>query len=907
VIRFLQPEAFLLALPVLMLLRGAFTVRPLVAALRLGVLLLACALLAEPFVPSGTSGRDLILVVDRSRSVPADAEARVQEIAELARKQMQAGDRIGVVAFGRTAAVEIPQREDYRFARLQRDVDRDATDIAAGLERALGLIPADRQGSILLCSDGETTGASPIAAARAALRRGVRIDAIALRRPGGTDLAVDEIALPGEVGAGEPFQFSAWLRADRPVEAPLRLLRDGVVIAEAVQPLRAGLNRVLFRDRLAEQGIHRYEVELVAPGDRVVENNRAQAVVRVVGQDQVLCVSERGANGRLSAALRKAGLRVLTSAPRDASLDLDALDGVRAVILENVAADDLLPNALPVLAAFVRDLGGGLLMTGGRASFGPGGYYRTPVEEVLPVTMEVRQEHRRFALALAIALDRSGSMTAPVGAGQTKMDLANLGTLAAVDLLGPSDSLAVIAVDSAPHVVVPMAELTDPEAVSDKVRRIESMGGGIFVGAALEAAARELQKAAQTTKHIVLFADAADSEEPGDYRTFVPKLRSAGVTLSVIGLGDPADQDAALLLELARLGGGRCKFVLDATNLPQVFAQETIQVARSSFAEEPSQVAVLPDIFAIGALAQAFPDLGGYSIAYLKGDATSGLVTTDDVGAPVLSFWQHGLGRSAAFLGEADGTFSGGLASWDGYTDFFATLVRWVGGTRASEEVWADLRREGHEAVLTVELADAATDRLANVEAVVTGPDGPVPVWLTRVDERRLEARLALSGQGVYRAAIKVGADEVVRVPPVTLPYSPEFEPRADPRAGEKLLQRVVEIAEGRVDPPLGELFAGNRASGGLEPLGWLCALLAVVLLLIEIAVRRLDLRLPRVALRARRAARPAEPAAAPASSSDALPESRPPPKPTAPAPAADDAGLGSLLDRARARALRRQ
>ena len=72
------------------------------------------------------------------------------------------------------------------------------------------------------------------------------------------------------------------------------------------------------------------------------------------------------------------------------------------------------------------------------------------------------------------------------------MDLANRGTVAAIELLGPMDSVAVIAVDSSPHVVWPMASVRDRNAIIDKVRRIESMGGGIFVFSALKAMAQEL-------------------------------------------------------------------------------------------------------------------------------------------------------------------------------------------------------------------------------------------------------------------------------------------------------------------------------------------------------------------------------------------------------------------------------
>jgi len=81
----------------------------------------------------------------------------------------------------------------------------------------------------------------------------------------------------------------------------------------------------------------------------------------------------------------------------------------------------------------VRETGAGLMLTGGRSSYGPGGYYKSPLEPILPVSMELRQEHRKLALAIVVALDRSGSMAVPIGGGRTKMDLANLGTVQVLD------------------------------------------------------------------------------------------------------------------------------------------------------------------------------------------------------------------------------------------------------------------------------------------------------------------------------------------------------------------------------------------------------------------------------------------------------------------------------------------
>ena len=68
--------------------------------------------------------------------------------------------------------------------------------------------------------------------------------------------------------------------------------------------------------------------------------------------------------------------------------------------------------------------------------------------------------------------------------------------------------------DSKAHLVVPLVPAADKGSITARVRSIESMGGGIYTYTALQAAAAQLRGASQGTKHIVIFADAADAEEP---------------------------------------------------------------------------------------------------------------------------------------------------------------------------------------------------------------------------------------------------------------------------------------------------------------------------------------------------------------------------------------------------------
>src|SRR5207244_12659049 len=90
--------------------------------------------------------------------------------------------------------------------------------------------------------------------------------------------------------------------------------------------------------------------------------------------------------------------------------DLAGLQKYDGIVLSNVSSLKLTRTQMTHIRDYVRDGGGGLLMVGGEESFGLGGYYRTPIEEALPVRMEVKQNVELQSLAFVLSIDRSGSM-----------------------------------------------------------------------------------------------------------------------------------------------------------------------------------------------------------------------------------------------------------------------------------------------------------------------------------------------------------------------------------------------------------------------------------------------------------------------------------------------------------------
>ena len=186
--------------------------------------------------------------------------------------------------------------------------------------------------------------------------------------------------------------------------ATVTLLRNGKPLVKTERALVEGANLLTFRDLVETPGLASWEVRVEAAGDTVEENNVGRAVARIEGPPRVLLLTDVP-NGTLAQTLRAAHIEVDVQAPF--AIEMKHLENVGAVVLENVEAGRLSENGLHVLAQYVKEAGGGLVMTGGKNSFGEGGYRKSPIEDVLPVSLEVREEQRKAAIAISIIMDCS--------------------------------------------------------------------------------------------------------------------------------------------------------------------------------------------------------------------------------------------------------------------------------------------------------------------------------------------------------------------------------------------------------------------------------------------------------------------------------------------------------------------
>jgi Mg-chelatase subunit ChlD len=816
--------------------------------LRAVIFLLVVFALAQLAIKLPDRAGTVIVVADRSESMPQNSDASEKEIIGLLHKSMGPRDQLGVVAFGQQAVVEqSPQRTE--FGGFTAQVGADHSSLNDAIESALSLIPPAGGGRILVLSDGKWTGKDPAAAAARAAGRGVAVDYRLLARPQINDTAIQSFLTPQSVLPGQAFVLSAWVQSPTDQEIQYQLKRGDEIISSGSKKISSGLTRLMFRDRAVTAGVNEYTVTIQgATNDPVPENNSARALVGVEGSRPILVVSSAGENSGLVKLLRGGDVEVIGKTPAQCNWSLEELSQFSAVILENVPAGEIGMSGMETLASWVEDTGSGLAMTGGQKSYGPGGYFKSPLERVMPVSMEMRREARKLSVAVVVALDRSGSMSMPAGGGRIKMDLADLGTVSVLDLLSPMDEIGVFAVDTAAHEIVPLDTVEHNIGYRSKILSIGSEGGGIYIYEALVASARMIQGAKAQTKHIILFSDAADAEQSAHYEEIVGKLRDADVTVSVVGLGTEHDQDANMLKDLARRGGGECYFSDNPDEIPRIFAQDTFTIARSTFIDEATPFTFTAGYSLLGAQpVSAPPSLGGYNLCYIRPTANLAAVTSDEYKAPVVASWNAGNGRVLCYLGEADGKYSGDFTKWNQTGEFYATLARWVAGKHEPLPDEMLLTQEIRDGVCFVQLhldPERKAEPFANLPRVkiLHGLPGAAPAKETLSLEWKnadlLEAAIPIAGRETVLNTVEISGQQPVTLPPVCLPYSPEFAPD-QPGRGAATLAQIATTTGGREREEIPKIWGDLPVKSRFVELAPWLLVSATILFLVEVLERR--------------------------------------------------------------------
>ena len=828
--------------------------------------LLLCIVLALAGLQSVqvTNKLAVAFLIDVSDSVGAQGRDTAADFVRNAMRNMRVdgADQAAVIVFGANAQVERSMTGMRDLAPLGAQVRGSATNVEDAIRLGLSLLPADAAKRIVLLSDGKQTIGDAQSAARLVRAVNARLDTVALPSIQGSDAAIERIDAPQRASVGQIVPLQVVIRSNSNMRAQLTVFAGPDVVSQESVNLVQGLNEFNLRVNATRAGFTAFRVQINPENDIQPQNNALSSSVIVGGQPRVLLVASQnpiveGTNVRetdaLKAALVATGIIYDEVTPLAMPSEIQSLASYQSVILLNVPARDLSVRSMFSLQSYVRDIGGGLVVIGGPNSYGVGGYFKTPLEETLPVEMTIKDPRRFPSVSIVIVMDKSGSMGAQEG-GVVKMRLAAEAAARVAELVNDEDEVTVIGFDTEPVDKIGPFQGAQRNKYIPEILKIGPGGGGIYVLESLQEAEKIISKSTKLSKFIILLADGSDAERQDGARELVRKMRGQDVIMTVVAIGDGSD--VSFLKALASVGGGRFHLTDKAANLPTIFTEETALAQRSYIIEQdffPKQGVDSPILSGI----KAVPQLQGYVATTAKPAARVILRASDT--DPLLATWQYGLGRAVAFTSDASGRWAKSWVAWPDFAKFWAQSVRWTILERSQSQIQARVSQRGEQTLIEADLPGAGTEEsVAETKLTATVIDSAGKtrdVTLLQTAPGHFEAETFLDQAGAYfvrvlptKALSTTVATNATPLGETTLawvkPYSPEYAPN-DGVNGQAELRDWASAGGGDVlsDPRTAFELNAPAAASRTDLFPYLLAL-AAILLPFDVGIRRITVSL---------------------------------------------------------------
>jgi uncharacterized membrane protein len=804
----------------------------LILAARLALFALVIAALAGAswIQPSGRQAT--VFVGDISASTNAQ-RSFIEKWISTAIKHKRPGDQVGIVAAGSNALVEQAVSSQIDFSHFESTPDTNFTDLAAGLRLASAILPTDSERHIVLLTDGQQNMEDAIQEVQILQQQGIRIDIVPLPSTNAPVARIDNLTAPTELHINERFVLHMKLYSDVAQNATLHIYLDQTLIAQPTVHLVGGEQDFDYSMLAPASGFHTLKVTMDAPLNTDLQADVAAAFINVQGPPKVLVVEGRPGNGsNIISALQASKFDVIRGTPDDVSPSLADLAQYSSIVLVDVPAVSLGTDRMQAIQSFVRDLGHGLVVSGGQNSYGVGDYANTPLEETLPVSMAIPQHKDTPSIAVVLIVE---SLEAPL-----PINISKEAAKGVVNLLTPRDQVGISSAYGT--LTVPMQHVTNKAAIDKAIDSMNPNDPASYIPD-LQNAEQVLLKTNAQIKHVILLGDGDAFD---NYTPQVSKMAHENITVSTVATNatDPSDLDT--MIQIAQAGRGRFYRADDPSSIPQVLLKETEQAARRNIINETFEPEIVGSHPILTGLS-GFPTLDGYVATTPKPQAQEVLISSHD--DPVLAVWQYGLGRVVAWTSDALGLWTTRWLQWKESAQWWANLVTWTLPAQTSS---MDINGQvvGDNGQITVDLPSGTGENAGGTQqaqAHIIAPDGSqqtVSLQQTAADRWAGSFPTPLVGaylvQVTWRAAGKNGENSLTAQSGLVVPYSPEYRTQG---TDMRFLTLLAQAAKGNL---LGPNDTSTVWDLPLTPVSqtvpltfWLLAL-AALLLPLDIAARRL-------------------------------------------------------------------
>ena len=537
-----------------------------------------------------------VFLVDVSDSITPEGREWMWDYVEEVGDGLDKKIRKGLVIFGGESRVITPtlvedlELEDIHRKITEANISTDRTDIASGIMATLGIMPEDSSKMVILLSDGNQNLGEVLKAATMAANNDVKFF-VASPPPAQkeSEILIKKVIVPKEINEGEMFEIKVVIenRNDSAIKGKLRLDKKDGILEEWDTEFKSGISIFKVSYKSDEKGFVKFNANLNIEDailDKDKENNSKTAFVNISDKTRLLFINgDENQQMYLPEALEDKTIVVDIKKPGQIPDTLQEYLKYDSVIFSNVSRDYISDEQMVLIEEYVKDHGGGFVMTCGTNITAEGGYADTKLEEILPVKIvggEPPRTEKKTRLSLILIIDKSGSMLGK------KMLFAKKATIELVKQLKANDNFGIIAFDTVPYTIV---ELQPNEDVKREIIRKLSMlkaDGGTDIFPAMDAAYQQLRKKNSKVNHVILLSDGNTRSVFYYYNKLISRFQQANMTVSTIALGSWL-VNTKLLKDIAKKTKGQFYQITDIVKLPRLIVKDTeFFVSQSDFHEE---------------------------------------------------------------------------------------------------------------------------------------------------------------------------------------------------------------------------------------------------------------------------------------------------------------------------------
>lgn len=598
---------------------------------------------------------------------------------------------------------------------------------------------------------------------------------------------------------------------------------------------------------------------------------------------------------------------------------VDELRAYDQVILNNISNADLTNSLMPekfdeMLYSYVNDYGGGLFTSGGTDDTGENAnaYNRADMSGTLYQSMlPVLAVDYTPPVAVMVIVDRSGSMNSSAG-DKTYLEWAKEGAGECLNALTDRDYYGLMTLDSDSEYILRLTSVAQRDVIINAIQNDigDAQGGTVFVGA-IRAASRALRAQKNVDKrHIIIVTDGAvpDNQLEQCRTDLASGYESDNITLSIVGIGlnDKTNVEKMQSLidaagpkdESGNPTGTRKPLVYDSTNitkLPGDMREELNVPEIKEVNEKPFYLTVKNRISSVVSGVTYRKDSSGRDLDQLDTETLGGfygvkvrssadLILVGDYEVPIYAQWKLGNGMvgsfmcdlqasdwSAAFMGSENAR----QLIWNMISNLMPTKN--IRPNEMNVEMTEDnygnklsiftTLKQGERIEGSIRETDAAEDGVISLNSV-SGNDNDVYVTLALSDENGYSrCQFVVKKAGVYIVSIEKKDEAGTVLASYTIykvfSYSKEYDlsmqdSSVDYAAG--FFDPLTKRGNGKVigsEENINEIFDDfdKTVEKVFDP-RYLFIILAVVLFVTEIAVRKFKFKWPHELIAARRADR---------------------------------------------------